>query len=495
MTTSRVPSAADLLFIVAAPIQAVRGAVKLTQSDGDLAAHIRMGEVILHTRHIPAHSLASYTAATEPLIAHGWLSEVLFALLYRAGGLPLLVVLTGILIGLTHALVAVFLRRRGVDPRWAIVAAVISLILASTHWLTRPHMFSILGSLLTLWLLESKRPHRELFLVPLFVLWANLHGGWLYGLMLIAAYAVGDLLEAWIAVRKTPWLLRARSDAIALLVAAAATLANPFGLRLHGEVLSAVTSGSLAASIEEYLPPNFQEIGQLPFLLVILLSIALIAVARNRMPFTWLVVFCMSLFFGLRSFRNIALFGVTAWPLVALHAARGWPLGRRHFPYFTQFARIDSQTHVGPWAAPMMVLLILLGLNRGKVGGYSVIADQFDAHKFPVAAVQKARQASLGGRVYTPWVWGGYLMYAWPGARIHVDPLKFSQRTLDSYARIDGVRQGWQSELDQWNVATLILQPRNPLARTVAADTAWQLWYRDSTAAIFRRRQPLLLRR
>lgn len=86
-------------------------------------------------------------------------------------------------------------------------------------------------------------------------------------------------------------------------------------------------------------------------------------------------------------------------------------------------------------------------------------------------------------------------MYAWPGARIHVDPLKFSRLTLDSYVRIDGARQGWQSELDRWSVATLILQPRHPLARTVAADTTWQLWYRDTTAAVFRRRQPLFLGR
>lgn len=190
--TLRAPSVADLLFIVAALIQAVRGAVQLTQSDGDLAAHLRMGEAILSTRHIPAHSLASYTAATEPLIAHGWLSEVLFALLFRAGGLALLVAFTVIIIGLTHGLVAVFLRRRGVDPRWALAVALISLALATSHWLSRPHMFSILGALVTLLLLESGRAHRELLFVPLFALWANLHGGWLYGLLLIAAYIAGD---------------------------------------------------------------------------------------------------------------------------------------------------------------------------------------------------------------------------------------------------------------------------------------------------------------
>lgn len=83
---------------------------------------------------------------------------------------------------------------------------------------------------------------------------------------------------------------------MAFLFALGATVLNPYGLRLHAEVVSAVTSSSLATNIEEYLPPNFQEITQLPFLVVILLSIVLITVARERMPFRWLAVVCMSLF-------------------------------------------------------------------------------------------------------------------------------------------------------------------------------------------------------
>ncbi len=495
MTTWRAPSAADLLFIVAAPIQVVRGAVKLTQSDGDFAAHLRMGETILRLRHIPAHSLASYTAAAEPMISHGWLSEVLFALLFRAGGLPLLVVVTAIIIGLTHGLVAVFLRGRGVDPRWALMAALISLPLASTHWLTRPHMFSILGAMVTLFLLESNRPHRELLFFPLFAVWANLHGGWLYGLLMIAAYGAGDLLEAWIATERAPWLARARSDGIALAVAGCATVLNPYGLRVHAEVISAVTSTLLARNIEEYMPPNFQEFGQLPFLIGLILVLGLLALSRDRMPFRWLALVAMSLFFALRSSRNISLFGVTGWPLVALHASRAWPRHRRAFPYLREFARIDPSTRVGLWAAPAALILLALGANRGHVGSYSLIPDHFDRKKFPVAAVEMAKQSRLTGRIFEPWVWGGYLMYAWPAARLHVDPLKFSEQTIDSYRQIEGVGPKWRAELDRWNVATLVLEPQSQLARTVAADSSWQLWYRDSTAAVFRRRQPLSLRR
>ncbi len=487
MLRPRVPSVADLLFILVAPIKSIRGAVRLTQSDGDLAAHIRMGETILRLRHLPAHSLASYTAAADPLVVHAWLSEVIFALLYRAGGLALIATFTGIVIAGTHGLVLIFLRKRGVDPRWALIAALMSLALGASHWLARPHMFSIVGAAVTLFLLESERPGRELLFFPLFASWANLHGGWLFGLLLIAVYAAGDAVDALITGVWPDGIRRARRNALALLSAAAGTLVNPYGLVLHREVVSAVTSVSLADNIAEYTSPNFHEVTNLPFLISLLLAVVLLAVTTRRMPLKWLAVVVMTLFFALRSFRNIALFGVTAWPLIALHVARAWP-SKKRFPWFNDFARLDTQSSIGWWSAPVAVLLLALGLNHGRIGNIPIIASGFDRETFPVTAVDSARRAGLTGRIFHPWVWGGYLMYAWPGAAIHVDPLKFSQTTMDSYVKIDGLRPGWQSLLDRWKVSTVIIKSDSPLARSLASERAWSIWYRDTTAIVFRRR-------
>jgi len=480
------PSAADLIFMVFAPLTAIRGAVKLTQSDGDLAAHIRMGDTILASGHIPSVSLSSYTATSDPLIAHAWLSEIVFALLFRVGGLPLLAATTGIVVGLTHGSIALFLRKRGADPRWAFLAALMSLALASTHWLTRPHLFSIVGAALTLFLLESDRPRRELLSLPLFALWANFHGGWLYGLALIGTYVAGDLAEALIGGERPKWLRAARKNCIMFGVATAATLLNPFGLSLHREVLSAVMNSSLATQMSEFLPPNFQELAQLQFLLALLTTIGLFALTTRRIPLPWLGVILLSSFFALRSFRNIALFGVTAWPLIALQVARGWPAGRRGFPLFKEFARLDPGSRIGILGIPTAVLLLALGLNRGHAGPVQVIADRWNERKFPTVAVAKARAAALPGRVFDAWVWGGYIMYAWPEASLHVDPLKFNAETMKSYTAIEDLRPGWQEELSRWNVQTIIVKSASPLARGLARERSWSIWHRDSTAVIYR---------
>lgn len=487
MNRNNAPSAADLIFMVVAPLTAIRGTVKLTQSDGDLSAHIRMGNTILASGHLPTHSLVSYTAPTDPVVAHAWLSEIIFALLFRLGGLPLLSVVTGIIVGLTHGAIALFLRKRGADPRWAFLAALLSLALASTHWLTRPHMFSIVGAALTLFLLESERPRRQLLFVPLFAVWANLHGGWLYGMAMIAMYIAGDIAEAILSKDlRREWIARARSNSVALALAGVATIVNPYGPYIYKEVFSAVTSSSLANNMAEFLPPNFQDAGQWPFLLAILGTVALFSMGTRRIQLPWLAVILMSLFFALRSFRNIALFGVTAWPLIALHAARAWPAWKRKFSLFNEFARLDPGSRVGILAVPTAILLLWLGLNRGQMAGLTVIPDRFSPKAFPTEAVSRARAASLPGRVFDAWGWGGYIMYAWPEARLHVDPLKFNAVTMKSYGIIEDMRPGWQRELDRWNVRTIIVNTRSPLAEGLSLEPRWKVWYRDSTAVVFR---------
>lgn len=481
------PSAPDLIFAITAPLTAIRGAVKLTQADGDFSAHVRMGNTIMATGHIPTHSLSSYTAATEQMAGHAWLAEVIFATLFRLGGLPLVCAVVGCIVGLTHAMIALFLRRHGADPRWALVGAVMSLALASTHWLARPHLFSIVGATLTLFLLESERPKRQMLFVPLFVIWANLHGGWLYGLAIIGMYIAGELAEALVDEEgRNYWLSRAKLDAIAFTLAAASTLINPFGLALHREVIGAVTSPSLAQNISEFLPSNFQDADQWSFTLAILLTIVLLSLGVRRMKLPWLFTIVLSLFFALRSFRNIALFGVTAWPLIVLYAANAVPSPRRPFRPFSEFARLDPGARVGWIAAPVAALLIALGLNRGWIGNLPVIADHFDKRAFPVVAVERARAAGLTGRVFDSWPWGGYIMYAWPEARLHVDPLKFSKTTMDSYTIVESLRGSWLDELARWQVKTIIIKARSPMARALNAAPGWSLWYVDSTAAVYR---------
>lgn len=486
MKRNLVPGVADILFLIVAPLTVLLRTVKLTHSDGDLAAHIRMGETILASGEIPTRSLVSFTAPDELMVAHGWLSEVLLAWLWGLGRLPLVAALAAITMAVTHGAVVLFLRHRGSDPRWALAAGFVSLAISSTHWLARPHMFSILGVALTIIVLESGGRRRLPVVAGLFALWANLHGGWAFGLLIMALYPLGHLIEALVSSEaRRQRLAAARADSVALAVAGAATLLNPFGIDLHREVSAAATNADLARQMGEFMPPDFQAAAAFPFLAGLVITAVILGASDRRMPAPHLLVVIVALALALRSFRNIALFGVSAWPLVALHASMTWR-SRIVFPFFREVARLDAGTRPGLYAAPVAALLLLFAAGGGRAFGTQLIPAGFSARIFPVTAVGRARAAGPHDRVFETWRWGGYIMYAWPAARLAVDPLKFNSTTVETYSMIESAKPGWQEEIRRWDIRTVIVAPDSPIATAMAADKDWNILYEDSTAVVFR---------
>ena len=130
--------------------------------------------------------------------------------------------------------------------------------------------------------------------------------------------------------------------------------------------------------------------------------------------------------------------------------------------------------------------MLVVGLTRGSVGGLQVIADRFSPSKFPTDPVMKAKAAGLRGRVFDAWGWGGYIMYAWPEASLHVDPLKFNEVTIRSYSLMEDMEAGWQKELNRWGIQTVIIPSKSPMAKGLSMEPSWKVWYRDSIATVFR---------
>src|SRR5260370_34276134 len=98
------------------------------------------------------------------------------------------------------------------------------------------------------------------FLPASMLLWVNLHGGWLFGMALLGIYTLAAFVEsvrlrdAFAAIRAGH---RARAMAVAWVASAVATLVNPFGWRLHGDVYRFLVDRSLLNRISEIRSPEF----------------------------------------------------------------------------------------------------------------------------------------------------------------------------------------------------------------------------------------------
>jgi hypothetical protein len=484
------PSLPDLTFGLLALFVPLLGGMPLLNSDGDLGRHLRLGEHML-THGLLHEDLFSYTKYGEPFIGHEWLSEIAFALAHRLGGMPLVAVASGLLIACAYAYMTSLLLRRGVDPLLAYVAVMLAVVLGSFHWLARPHLFTLLGAALLIGRLEQSdegaRPWTHL---PLFAAWVNVHGGFLFGLVLIAIYLAGDLVEAVRPAERAVWLRRARRDVAALGFALLGVLINPYGLALPLHVLAWFKMQFVIDNTVEYLSPNFHQLDSKVVLVIMLVMVLGLTLSRQRPTWPRLLVILATIAASLIYQRNIPLMGIVALSALALHLDREWRMLPDWGGIRGVFQRDSPGRRSGPWAIGVALPLLLLTVTYSPLSALQAIPGEWSPRVFPVEAVRKAREAKLQGRIYNEFIWGGYLLKQWPEMKVFIDGQTdfYGEALTRDHWRVGWLQPGWRDVLRRWKVELVLIPSRAPLAHELARDPEWTIWYCDSTAVILNRK-------
>jgi hypothetical protein len=484
------PSLPDLTFLLLALYVPLFGGFQLLNSDGDLGRHLRLGEHML-THGLLREDLFSFTRLGEPFIGHEWLSEVAFAAALRLGGLPLVSVASGLLIAFTYACMTSLLLRRGVDPLLAYVTAMLAAVLGSFHWLARPHLFTLLGAILLMGRLEGgEKGARPWTFLPLFAVWVNLHGGFLFGLVLVAIYLAGDLFEAGRREGRAEWLGRARQHAAALGFALLGTLINPYGLAMPLHVLAWFKMTFVIDNTIEYLSPNFHQTDS-KFILGVILAIVLVLALSRRRP-TWprLLLILATIAASLIYQRNIPLMALTALTALALHIDQEWRALPDRLGIRAVFQRDSPGRRSGPWAVAVALPLLLLTVSFSPLARLGVIPGEWAPWKFPVAAVEKARAAGLEGRIYNEFIWGGYMLKEWPEMKVFIDGQTdfYGEALTRDHFGVGWLQPRWRDVLRRWKVDLALIPSHSSLAHELVRDPGWYVWHCDSTAVLLQRR-------
>src|SRR5439155_17102452 len=149
--------------------------------------HVVVGRQILTSGHLPTSDTFTFRYYGEPWIAQQWLGECFMAWIHdRIGGLDTLLLATATLIAGFYTWVARRMIRTGIHWLLALLVVVFALFASAYHLHPRPHLVNIAFLGLTFaWLCDfeaGRIPLRRLFwLVPLYVVWTNIHGGMVGG--------------------------------------------------------------------------------------------------------------------------------------------------------------------------------------------------------------------------------------------------------------------------------------------------------------------------
>ena len=484
------PSLPGFLFLILALLIPLFEADSMVNADGDPARHVRHGDTILQQHDVIRTDSFTLTLSGKPFVGFEYGSQVLLALAHRAGGTAGMAILTSLVVATTLTLGVGWLLRRGVDPLLTALAAVLTAILTSIHWLARPHIFSWpLLLLLFFWLERDRRPPLWQFAV-LFVLWANLHGAFVLGWIVIGLYLAGHLLESWWSndpeVRSNE--RRQAAGLLAVLASAVlATVVNPYGWKLPILVVEWFRDPWLRLLTQEFQSPDFQQEDR-PFLLSLFGMIAVLTF-RPRPRWTHLMVVLGTAGMALISSRNIVQFGLLAVPLLTLSLTEPWRRRTGRVGFVQRFGASARTGVAWPYVGLATVLLVVLALSHGRVGGRQLVAADFKPERFPVDAVAWARSNQAPGRMFHEFIWGGYILYAWPEQKVFIDGGSdfYGGEFLRATKHVMSLQPGWRDSLDVWKIDRALLATGGALTSELLHSPNWAPVYCDRTSVFLLR--------
>jgi hypothetical protein len=497
------PSIPAISFVIWWLVASIVFPARMLNSDGDLLRHIGHGEWMLTHHSLIHNDPFSWTMGGQPFVGFEYGSQLIYALVHRAAGLAGVAIFAGLLIATAYSLLARFLLSRGVDALLTYLVTVAAAVLGAVHWAPRPHLFTLVLVVVLMFMLEGRGTRDERrertewgarlsSLVPcllLFAAWANLHGGWVFGLVLIGIYFAGHALD-WLLHQDRPQQV-ARMKYLATLFGAGllGTLCTPHFLKLHRHVFGFFGDRWLLDNTQEFMSPDFHQITGKLFLLALLGLILALALSRERPSGPHLLVMLVMTYFVLNARRNMQLFGVTAVPVLAIHVNAAWkrlPDWRGIRGVFDRDAKTGTTV---PYVLAMVALFGFLAVGRGTVMGAEVIPNAVSPDEFPVAVVRRARAEHVNGRIYNDYTWGGYLIYAWPEQKVFIDGGTdfYGPALTRTWTMIGQLQPFWRDSLQRFGVDLALVPPGSAFAHELLREPGWRLRDCDATAVLLQR--------
>lgn len=474
----------DLAFL-AMVIAALASGSQMLSIDSDLGRHITLGNYILDHRIIPTHDLFSHTLTGESRPPYGWLSQVAFAISYRLLGLDGVILLTALIVS---AAIAIIFRQSVQRSDSSLISLLITLLATaatSIHWLPRPHIVTFL--LLAIWVGNLERVRRSenygIYFFPLTMLfWANLHGGFIFGFLALAAYAVG---WAWDRLRKQATNETGKKILFIGLTSLAASIITP-DLWHNWEAVLNNRSAFILNRTVETMPPNLLDPSNAPF--DILLALAVCFSLVNWRSISAAHVFLLGGLGGMALLmtRNIPLFALVCTPILTewiAAKANQLPAWKRFDERFINLAAPSRW-----FLLPAMTVLFAVGFFAyNHAQGKQVY--NFNPQVFPVRAADWLEENPVEGNMFNEFNWGGYLLYRlWPRELVFVDSQSdfYGELLMRDYETMMFAKNNWRALLDQYQINWAIIPPNAPLASALQS-LGWQTIFADDTAIIVRR--------
>ncbi len=472
-------------------------------TDPDIWLHFRLGEYILKTHSIPKTDIFTYTAFGHPWLAYEWLSAVIFYLIHSLSGLNGIIIFKVLIILLTFLTLWIgALKSFKISPCFLTVIVVLGVMLSSGAFTERARIFTFFFLAILLWLLFSLKEKRlskkkgAIFIPLLFLLWSNLHLGFLFGLLVIGTFFLGELVSQMLVIIKKGssqinrrWLTFLLGVFLASIVAC---LFNPFTYRLlllPFKILSQRKEMSLITGfLTEYYPifhPMYKG-SMLPFYFEIILFLGVLSFLlrlKNFSPTNFLLFLIFALL-PLFATRFLPLFAIVSIPVLASNFSG--ILAKRKIPLLVQ--------------SGVIIILIVFSIQtftRGVYMGNGVwrkVEVGLFTQRFPQKALKFIKKYRISGNMFNSYRFGEWLI--WKGYPVFIDGRSdvCGANLIRDYIKIGWALDNFEELIkNKYRIDYFFLdfgefgskKGKKSIHNYLASNPGWSLVYWDDAALIY----------
>ncbi len=467
-------------------------------TDPDLGWHLKTGKLILE-KGVPRTDWYSYTMPDYPWISHEWLSDVITYQIFSIAGFLGLSAFFSFLLLITFLLVF-FTLPRSFSTELRILLILIAILVSKPVIFSgaRIQYITLFGVAFLVYFLlkwrEGRFSSKKLFILPfIFLIWVNLHGGFIIGLVLLFLFILLEWIYAFLNRKgfrffqgKAPVDFKnLKKITVFFLVSLLATLCNPYLYRIYIEIYETFRDKETFNHISEWFSPNFHSANFLYFLAYFLVGVVFLAVSKRKPEFTLGLLTLFFLVMSFRSVRHIPIFAILATSFVAPYIDPLFKVIKKRFKYASFiffFGLIGFLFVIVPFRIFDTIETSYLKGMYSVEGGY------------PTLAVEYLKARPLAGNVFNRYGWGGYLLYEGVVDKVFIDGRmphweKDGRCVFCDYMLIINVRPGWKEKLEQYEVDWVIINRNSPLDGALRETSNWEFYAGDRYGVVYKREE------
>lgn len=449
--------------------------------------HLRSGEEIVTQGQILLKDIFSYTRFGADRVNAYWMAASFLYLIFDFGSYFALAGFVALIGVATFSIIARQMRGPAFMRASLIILAAIT---AAPIWSPRPQLFSFFFlAILDYWLSVLKKDEKARFwlLVPFFALWANLHGGYIWGILLLIAHLIGEVFNKWLGRECLPAKTR-KNLSLYTIFALFAVLINPNGIELW--LLPFRTLG-VSPGIQEWLSPDFHQISFQPMLWMLFLFIFALANTAKKLNFRDLFKVMGFTYMTFISQRNIAPYAIILLPVLSRQFSFFWDeeIAPRVFQLGARFST-NSQPKQLPLKLTHLIngflvsLIVIAALGNLYILTRPTTVDE----NYPVHAVEWIKENQPEGALFNSYNWGGYLIWNLREYPVFIDGRAdlYGEELIGQWKQVAIGGEVAQQILNEWDVHLILLEPSWAVVDELS-QYGWELLYEDEMSVVYGR--------